>query len=186
MLAFYETLFPNLPPLVFDFLKRKRDKVVIYTDTSYSTRHYGLGFIIIIDGRCFYLNTVALPWLIHILKRVTQSLKIINVTINQLELLSILCVVLTCGDLLMGHQVWFWCENTVTLSTVIHAYVRSVHLVQMTNEIHLQFARLQITGWFEWVPSQFNISDIPGRPLFPSTDSVKSTVLDMFKWRSTV
>jgi hypothetical protein len=87
MLAYYEALFPNLPPLVFDFLKRKRHKVVIYTDASCSTRHYGLGFIIIIDGQRFYLNTVAPPWLIHILKRVTQSLKIIN----QLELLAILC-----------------------------------------------------------------------------------------------
>ncbi len=36
MLRFYETLFPNLPPLFFDFLKRKRQKVVIYTDASYS------------------------------------------------------------------------------------------------------------------------------------------------------
>jgi hypothetical protein len=29
MLRFYEALFPNLPPLIFDFLKRKRQKVVI-------------------------------------------------------------------------------------------------------------------------------------------------------------
>jgi hypothetical protein len=201
MLAYYEALFPNLPPLVFDFLKRKRDKVVIYTDASCSTRHYGLGFIIIIDGQRFYLNTVAPPWLIHILKRVTQSLKIIN----QLELLAILCAVLTCGDMLRGRQVWFWCDNTAALSAVIHGYARATYLAKMTNEIHLHSARLQITAWFEWVPSQCNIADIPSRPqgqeeyafykkerisrwqghmIFPSTD-VKSTELDMLQWRPT-
>ena len=82
MLILYEVLFPNLPPLVFDFLKRKRDKVVIYTDASHSTMHYGLGFIKIIDGTRFYLNTVDPPWILHILGHVTcnviQSLKIIN------------------------------------------------------------------------------------------------------------
>ena len=73
MLAFYESLFPNLPPLVFEFLKRKRDKVVIYTDDSCSARHYGLGFIMIMDGQRIYLNTVTPPWIIHILENVIQS-----------------------------------------------------------------------------------------------------------------
>jgi hypothetical protein len=103
--------------------------------------------------------------------------------------------------------VWFWYDNTAALSAVIHGYARSAHLAKMTNEIHLQFARLQITAWFEWVPSQCNIADIPSRPqgqeeyafytkegisrwqghmIFPSTDLVKSTELDMLKWRPTV
>ncbi len=101
---------------------------------------------------------------------------------------------------------WFWFDNTTALSAVIHDYTRSPHLAKMTNEIHLQFARLQITVWFEWVPSECNIADIPSRPegqeeyafykkegisrwqghmIFPSTDLVKSPELDMDKWSPT-
>ncbi len=36
MLRFFEELFPNLSPLIFDFLKWKRQKVVIYTDATCS------------------------------------------------------------------------------------------------------------------------------------------------------
>ena len=104
MLRFYETLFPNLPPLIFDFLKRKRQKVVIYTDATCSLCHYGLGIIIIIDGRRWYLNSFAPQWILDAFKTRNKSLMIIN----QLELLTILCAVLTFGDLLKDRRVWFW------------------------------------------------------------------------------
>jgi hypothetical protein len=85
-------------------------------------------------------------------------------TRRQTSASAILCVVLTCGGLIKGHQVWFWCDNTTSLSVVIHGYARSSHLPQMTNEIHLQFTWFQITSWFEWVLSKYNITDIPIRP----------------------
>ena len=97
MVRFYESLFPNLPPLIFDFLKRKREKVVIYTDASCSLCHYGLGIIIIIDGSRWYLNSFAPQWILDSFKECNTSLKIIN----QLELLVILCTVLTFGE--CGH-----------------------------------------------------------------------------------
>jgi hypothetical protein len=106
-----------------------------------------------IHGQRIYLNTVAPPWIIR--TRV-NSLKIIN----QLELSA----VLTCGYLLKGRQVWFWCDKTTALSAVIHGYARSAHLAHMTIEIHLLFARLQITAWFEWVPTNGNTADVPSRP----------------------
>ena len=96
MLRFYEALFPNLPPLIFDFLKRKRQKVVIYTDASYSRRQYGQGLVIIIDGKRWYLNSFAPQWILDAFQTRNQSMKIIN----QLELLVILCVVLTFRNLL--------------------------------------------------------------------------------------
>ena len=55
--------------------------------------------------------------------------------INQLELLAIFCDVLTFGDLLKDHRVWFWCDNTVTLSGVIHGYAQVPHLDQLSNEL---------------------------------------------------
>ncbi len=36
-------------------------------------------------------------------------------------------------------------------------------MVNMTNELHLQLANLQVSAWFEWVPSLANIEDLPSR-----------------------
>ena len=94
----YKTLFPNLSPLIFDFLKRKRQKVVIYTDVSRSLCHYGLDIIMIMDGYNF-----APRWILDAFKTSKTSLMMIN----QLDLLSILCVVLTFDDLLKDCRVWF-------------------------------------------------------------------------------
>ena len=200
MLRFYEALFPNLSPLIFDFLKRKRQKVVIYTDASCSLRHYRLGIMIIIDGRRWYLNSFAPQWILDASKTRNKSLMIIN----QLELLTILCAVLTFGDLLKDRRVWFWCDNTAALSGAIHGYAQAPHLAQLSNELHLLFTNLQISAWFEWVPTKCNIADIPSRPqgpeeyefyeregftrwsgdmVFPSAKSVVSHDLDLLKWR---
>ena len=77
-------------------------------------------------------------------------------------------------------------------------------LAQLSNEIHLLFANLQISAWFEWVPTECNIADIPSRPQgpeeyefydreglkdgketwsFPSAENVESHDLDLLKWR---
>ena len=136
---------------------------MIYTDASCSLRHYGLGIIIINDGSRWYLNSFAPQWILDAFTTRTTSLKIIN----QLELLAILCAVLTFGDLLKDHRVRFWCDNCVALSGAIHGYAQAPHLAQLSNEIHLLFANLQISAWFEWVPTKCNIADIPSRPQGP-------------------
>ena len=46
-------------------------------------------------------------------------------------------------------------------------YARAPHLAQLSNEIHLLCANLQISAWFEWVPTECNIADIPIRPQGP-------------------
>ena len=77
-------------------------------------------------------------------------------------------------------------------------------MAQLSNEIHLLFANLQISVWFEWVPTEFNIADIPNRSqgpeeyefydresferwqgdmVFPSPENVESHDLDLLKWR---
>ena len=77
-------------------------------------------------------------------------------------------------------------------------------MAQISNEIHLLFANLQISDWFEWVPTECNIADIPSRSqgteeyefydresferwqgymVFPSAKNVESHDLDLLKWR---
>ena len=91
----------QLVSLDLRLLEAKNANVVIYTDASCSLRHYRLGIMIIIDGRRWYLNSFAPQWILDAFKTRNKSLMIIN----QLELLAILCAVLTFGDLLNDRRV---------------------------------------------------------------------------------
>ena len=76
-------------------------------------------------------------------------------------------------------------------------------MTNMTNELHLQLANLQVSTWFEWVPSLTNITDLSSRIettteltyyktldiqecpddfLLPSPDTVAHEDLDSLKW----
>jgi hypothetical protein len=46
MLAFFEALFQDMPPLSFDFRGKRKDKIVIYSDASIDPDRNGLGFIV--------------------------------------------------------------------------------------------------------------------------------------------
>jgi hypothetical protein len=143
-------------------------------------------------------NSFTPQWILDSFKTRNKSLKIIK----QLDLLVIPCVVLTFGDLLRDHRVWFWFGNCAALSGAIHGYVRTPHLTQLSNEIHLLFTNLHISVWFEWVPTECNVSDITNRSqgpeeyefyeregferwkgdmFFPSTENVESHDLDLLK-----
>ena len=46
MLKFFEALFNDMPDLQFDFSRRKKRKVIVYTDASFDRDRNGLGFIV--------------------------------------------------------------------------------------------------------------------------------------------
>ena len=157
MLTFFKAHFPILPPLVFDFSKPLRDKIGIYTDTSCSAKLCALGVVFFIDGQRFRLRKE-----LHgrILRCFKSNLRIIN----QVELLTMLCSVLTFGSkFLQNRQVVFFCDNTSALSAAVHGYSKVTDMANMTNELHLQLAKLQVSAWFEWVPSLANIASLPSR-----------------------
>ena len=46
MLDFFNDLFDHLPPLVFDFQKRVREPVIVYTDAAFDSDRHGLGVVL--------------------------------------------------------------------------------------------------------------------------------------------
>ena len=50
------------------------------------------------------------------------------------------------------------------MSVAMHCYARSPDLGALSNTLHLAFAALKCTPFFEWVPSLANCADIPSRP----------------------
>ncbi len=184
-------LFPNLPLLI---TPEGRDLYRCFVQpVSLRTRYYHY-----YRWKTMVPNSFTPQWILDSFKTRNKSLKIIN----QLDLLVIPCVVLTFGDLLRDHRVWFWFGNCAALSGAIHGYVRTPHLTQLSNEIHLLFTNLHISVWFEWVPTECNVSDITNRSqgpeeyefyeregferwkgdmFFPSTENVESHDLDLLK-----
>jgi hypothetical protein len=158
MVEFFQRLFQSFPPLVFDFTRRKRGKLVIFTDASFSRSRAGLG-ICVFDrdsGERFVCDKLAPTWMLDAFEsRKTQ--------INQLELLAILCSVLTFGHLMQDREVLFFCDNTSALSACVHGYARSSDMGALANALHLSLATLGTTTFFEWCPSLCNCADLPSR-----------------------
>jgi len=93
-----------------------------------------------------------------------------------------LCSVLTLGaKFLQNRQVVFFCDNTSALSAAVHGYSKATDMANMTNELHLHLAKLQISAWFEWVPSLANIADLPSR-IETSSDFAYYKALDIQEW----
>lgn len=176
MLCFFRELFRHMPPLQFCFQKRARDKVLVYTDASFSEARNGLGVIVIdqatgerfvCDSKCprwlmeTWNDTACNPWLLE-----ESDCKKRNQThINVLELLAIVAAVWTMGpDMLRDRDVVFFCDNTSAMSAAVHGYARSPHMAALSNTLHLALASLRVNAWFEWVPSAANCADIPSRP----------------------
>ena len=160
MLQFFVELFQHLPPLVFDFRKRKRKPVIVYTDAAYDNLRHGLGFAIFdTDSNTRKILSGQVP------PTVMKEWAPKATYINQLELIAVLAAVLTFGkDCLTDRDVIFFIDNTSALSACVHGYARDTDLAAMSNLLHLALAQLQCTSWFEFVNSAANIADLPTRP----------------------
>ena len=79
------------------------------------------------------------------------------------ELLAVLCAVFTFPDILFGRQALFFIDNTQALSSAIHGYTRNLDCAPLSNLLYLSLAALQVTPWFDFVPSKANCADLPSR-----------------------
>jgi hypothetical protein len=183
MLVFFTELFANFPPLTFDISKRKRPKVVVYTDASFSSERNGLGVIVFDEEtkqswRCespcpkwlmsIWNDPTTNPWLLGMLNNKDPH----QTHINALELLAILGAVWTFGETLFrDRQVIFFCDNTSAIGAVVNGYARAPHMAALSNALSLALAGLRCESWIEWVPSKANPADIPSRPTGPDESS---------------
>jgi hypothetical protein len=98
MLQFFEELFQNLPPLIFDFRKRVRPPVIIYTDAACDPHRHGLGVAIFdTDSDTKQILSGQVPDLMKI-----WNFK--ETFVNQLELVAVLAAVLTFGPQHLKHR----------------------------------------------------------------------------------
>ena len=160
MLSFFQTLLPTIEPLALRCGPERKDDlppVVVYTDASYNLAGWsGIG-IIVMDGDDRYEAGCEVPqWLLKWLCPRGQQ-------INHLEAIAIAAARLTFPDILFGRRVLHFVDNTVALSKAVHGYANEPDMAAVTNSIHVCDAVLGVDAWFEWLPSNSNVSDLPSR-----------------------
>jgi len=169
MLSFFRALLPTIPPLAIR-CGPARDAgappVIVYTDASYNAEGWsGMG-IVIMDGEDRYEAGCRVPaWLLDWLTPRGQQ-------INHLESIAITAARLTFPDVLFGRRVLHFVDNTCALSKAVHGYANEPDMAAVTNSVHACDAALGIDSWWEWVPTDANVSDLPSRE--PSTWNEKA------------
>ena len=86
--------------------------------------------------------------------------------------MAAVCARLTFPDVLRDRRVLCFVDNTVALSKLVHGYAREPDMAAVTNSLHVCDAVLRVDAWFEWVPSNANVSDLPSRD--PATWDAKA------------
>ena len=165
MLEFFVALFRDLPPLVIHLGVVARKKVLVYSDASFAKRkdgkirRKGLGiYVVDCENTREYRSSFACPvWLLNSMDTNAKTL------IGPLELLAVLCAVLTFPEFLEDRQCVFFIDNTQALSACIHGYCRNTDMGRLCNLLHLSLAALRCQPFFNWVPSKANPADLPSR-----------------------
>ena len=70
---------------------------------------------------------------------------------------------LTFPDVFYGRSVLHFVDNTSALSAAVHGYSSKPDMAVLTNMLHSLDASLRVDAFYEWVPSDANIADIPSR-----------------------
>jgi len=174
ILAFFKEIFVHLSSLVFYFLQKSRTKVVIYTDASFSETRNDMDFLLFVKEtqQHFVCDAPYPSWLMKVWDDPSSNLWFLSDrsnpwkkrknNINVLELFATI--------VLQDHQVFFFCDNTSTMSTVVHGHVHSPDMTDLSNMLYLPVVTLKCTPFFEWVPSLANCTDIPSHPQGPVED----------------
>ena len=101
--------------------------------------------------------------------------------IGQLEALAAAAVLYTLPErMLKGRRAVMWIDNLAAKYGLQKGYSKVADSGRIINAFRLKQAALSMCIWFEWVPSEQNIADLPSRgkesELFQIFDAVSETV----------
>jgi hypothetical protein len=132
--------------------------VIIYTDASCSDEYAGIGAVVIDVDDQRYISAAPID------KALRRALAPnCAAPINCLELLAVLCTMISFRDVIRNRKVLLFVDNTSAISALIHGYTASPHMGPISNAVHFAMALLQCEVHVEYVPSAANPADIPSR-----------------------
>ena len=83
--------------------------------------------------------------------------------INIAEAIALVAPLFTCPDLIRGRSFIHFVDNTFALSLLVHGYAQKHECAAIVNQYYLRLASLSAHPYFEWVPSEANLADLPSR-----------------------
>ena len=162
---FFEALLPHMPPLEVSTTPPTRPPLIIYSDAASfdlpsGQTHSELAFTIIdpeSPSTPVFSISIMPPEFYPLLTSFNQ--KYINIA----EALALAAPVFSCPDLLRDRSFIHFVDNTFALSLFVHGYAHKHECAAIVNQYYLRLASLNACPYFEWVPSEANLADLPSR-----------------------
>ena len=182
---FFIALLQKLPPHREPVLPDTERPVYIWSDAMWNALKDDSGDLVsVVDpdsGDVFYLGDAVIAFLCFDPKTrvwhtstLTIGLDVIRqlvpgkkTYIGQLEALAAACVLTTLpAELLRDRAAIFWIDNLAAKFGLQKGYSRVEDSGRIINAFKVQQASLRLRAWFEYVPSEQNIADLPSRDAF--------------------
>ena len=162
---FFEALLPVLPPLAVSVLPDEKPPLIVYSDASYHLDSAGLhraevAFLVCDPARpsdaWFASDVIPQSYFSHF----TPGL---STYVNQAEATALAACPFSLPDVFRGRSFIHFVDNTAALSLFVHGYSSRPDCALLVNQYYIIGASLRFRPYFEWVPSEANIADLPSR-----------------------
>ena len=164
MLEFLRVFLRRLPTLRMSIQRDDRPPLVCLTDACFYRLQDGspfsrLGFTIWCPRRrrIVHSHVVVPPLVYQWLAPDKETL------ISQCEAIAPLVAMYSMPELFRGQRALFFLDNTAALSAHVHGTASKPDLSRIANAMRLMCLALECNPWFEWVPSEANLADLPSR-----------------------
>ena len=162
---FLECVLPSLPPMALRLEPDRTPPLILYTDAMFvpcgpsGGPFARIGWCVFdpITRSAFHSHYELPEWYFSFF---TPGLK---TYIMQSEGIGALAPLLSLPALFRGRSVVQFQDNTGALSALVHGYASKPDMTRLVNAYHLAQFLLRARVWFEWIPSEANLADLPSR-----------------------
>ena len=182
---FFIALLQKLPPHREPLLPEANRPIYIWSDAMWESFRTNSGDLVsVVDpdtGDTFYLGDSVIAFLcfdpaagvwhtatlkvgLDVIRKLVPGKK---TYIGQLESLAAACVLETLpAHVLRGRSAIFWIDNLAAKFGLQKGYSRVEDSGRIINAFKVKQASLRLRAWFEYVPSEQNVADLPSRGAF--------------------
>ena len=162
---FLSCVLPALPPMRLRLQPDDTPPLLVYTDAMFSPASpdampfVRIGWCVFdpITRLAFHSHYVLPDWYYQFFAQGKLTY------IMQGEGVGALAPLLSLPSFFRGRSVVQFQDNTGALSALVHGYASKPDMSRIVNAFHIAQFLLQARVWFEWIPSDANLADLPSR-----------------------
>ena len=162
LLFFFALLKKGIPSRVFAFRKRRKRRIIIWSDAMYDGG--ALGIVACIEST--EDGVTSREWLYtHAScdERFMQRFVHRKTYIGQLELLAAVAAYYSLPDIVRGESVMHYVDNSSAVAALVKGYSQQPDSVHILHAMWALVASLACAPWFKFVRSKANVADLPSR-----------------------